>query len=346
MDTYELQNALYAREVASAYYLGNPRVTLIDVGMKITDGVYTGEMAVRVHLRKKPPEAVIEAMRATLPELVIDKSKIPFDKVDLIEATYPLDRSWWTPWPASPRAATFNPLHGGISLSGEWIFGYGTLGGIVEDRQTGAKMILSNWHVLAGSEFGVPGTRIFQPGYGDYGRGPDTVALLTRHAFDQGIDAAVATLNGARDWSNNQLGIGPVTGCGTPVMDMRVIKSGRASGVTRGVIDGFAGEYPITYHGVLRSIKHVCRIVPQPGELIVSQPGDSGSMWLEQVTHQAVGLHFAGQDDPETALAIALPEVFAALDVNFPGGSQPHQPESAEQPAAAPQERALAMVRG
>ena len=40
------------REVASAYHLHNPRVTLIDRGLEVSDRSTTGDLAVRVHVRK------------------------------------------------------------------------------------------------------------------------------------------------------------------------------------------------------------------------------------------------------------------------------------------------------
>lgn len=343
MEYPELQQALYARDVASAYYLRNPRVTLIDVGLKIKDGVTTDRLAVRVHVRHKPTEATFESFSLVNPTLVIDKSKIPFE-ADIIEANYKVQWGWWTAQ-ANPRATRRDPLTGGISVSGEWLYGYGTLGGIVQDRATGQKMILSNWHVLAGSAWGVPGTRIFQPGYGDYGSGADTVATLTRHVFDQEIDAAVAALTNARGWKNEQLGIGAVTGVKAPGLGMCVTKSGRASGVTHGMIDGYEGEFPLYYQGFLHRIRYVHRIVPQPGETNVSIPGDSGSWWLQEGSLEAVGLHFAGQDDPDLALAIAMPQVLDALNVDIAGIQAPViVPEAAVQPLAA--EAAPAVLAG
>lgn len=316
MESRELRAAVHARKVASAYYLTNPRVTLIDVGWKLRDGVSTDELAVRVHVRDKPTGVVFEALSVEQPHLVIDAGKIPF-QVDFIEATYPLQWFWPPPFQTDPRALAVNPLCGGISVSCEWLFGFGTLGGIVRDRDTHEPLILSNWHVLAASEYAYYGLRVFQPGYGDNGGPSNTVATLERHAFTNGIDAAVARLNGTRGWINNQMDIGPVTGSAAPALSMAVIKSGRASGVTYGVIDGFDGDYPIYYGGILHTIRHVHRIVPQSGRSEVSRGGDSGSWWLEQSSQNAVALHFAGQNDPETALAIAMPQVLDALNVEI-----------------------------
>jgi endonuclease G len=72
----------------------------------------------------------------------------------------------------------------------------------------------------------------------------------------------------------------------------------------------------ITYPGSgLRPIRSVMNIVPLGGGSEVSEPGDSGSLWVDEETHAAVGLHFAGSDDPETALAIDMAQVLKALHV-------------------------------
>ena len=315
----ELRAACRARDLAAAYYLFNPRVTLIDVGWRIEESQgrrTTEDLAVRVHVNYKPRGAALEALGERRPDLVIDTNRIPFC-VDIVESSYPLQ---WYPYPVQParRTCVFNPLQGGISISNEWSFNSGTLGGLVRDLDTDDAMILSNWHVLVGSEYAPKGLRIYQPGCAEGGWSPNTVAQLERHAMGKGIDAAVAKLTNARPWINDQLDVGPVTGFTAPMLDMRVTKSGRGSEVTTGVIDGIEGEYPIDYGGFTRKIKHVYRIVSVTGEQ-VSTGGDSGSWWLEEKTKKAVALHFAGYDDPETALAMAMPQVLEALNVYIPG---------------------------
>jgi endonuclease G len=317
IDPAVFRTACRARRRAAALYLYNPRVTLIDVGWRIKEGVTTGELAVRIHLHAKPRGPAFEAFAASRPDLVVEKARIPFPVVDIIPASYPLH--WQFPWrqPAA-RAAVFPELRGGISVSNEWVYNYGTLGGIVRDRRNGgAPMILGNWHVLAGSAYARPGLRILQPGMGDGGTWQHTVARLARHAMDEGIDAAVATLTGTRPWRNEQLDLGAVAGVGTPAVGARVRKSGRGSELTAGVIDGVDGEYPIRYGGFPHQVRHVCRIVPVPDAAEASRGGDSGAWWLEEESRRATGLHFAGSDEPETALAIAMPRVLAALDVEI-----------------------------
>lgn len=317
MKNQELRSAVYAGRVAAAYYHANPLVTLIDVGYQLKNNTYTGDLAVRVHLKSKPTGAAFEAFSSEHPNLVIDKSLIPFPVVDIIQATYHFERFWEDRQVKDPRAQPRDPLCGGLSVASEWLYGYGTLGGIVEDRLTRQKMILSNWHVLVGSDYAPANLRVIQPGFGDGGSHLNTVAYLVRHAFDSDIDAAVAALTGDRDWENNQLGIGPVTGASQPIPGMQVTKSGRRTGVTHGLIDGIEGQITLYYGGFPHTISNVTRIVPTPEGGNVSSGGDSGSWWLDESTRAAVGLHFAGQDEPDYALAIAMPQVLDALGVDI-----------------------------
>ncbi|MCL5996815.1 MAG: S1 family peptidase [Chloroflexi bacterium] len=311
----EIRSARAARDLASALYLRNPRVTLVDVGLRITEGELTDELAVRLHVSQKPVSFEFESFQDRHPGLVIEKERIPFP-VDIVESTYPLQ------WNGNGqqtvnRSGIFDPLRGGISVSNEWFYNYGTLGGVVKDADTGDEMVLSNWHVLVGSAYAPKGLRIVQPGCGDGGRPANTIAFLERDGMNQGIDAAVARLNSARAWVNDELEIGDVADVAEPAIGMHVIKSGRASAVTEGVIDGLYGEYPIDYGGLSRKIKHVCHIVPATNKREVSRGGDSGSWWLDRDTHQAVALHFAGANDPESALAMDMRHVFEALGVTL-----------------------------
>jgi hypothetical protein len=318
IDPRTLRAGLRARDRAAALYLHNPRITLIDLGWKVRDGKLTNELTVRFHVRNKPQGPTYEAFAVQHPELVLPSEADLGFPVDYIEATY--DSQLWSPLASTPtmeRDQVCDPLQGGISISNEWEYGYGTLGGLVKDRFTGDEMILSAWHVLAYSAFTRPGLRIFQPGLGDGGTSNNTVARFTRHAMSQGIDAAVAKLEGDRSTLNEEYEIGSVKGAIEPMMDMRLVKSGRASQVTQGIISGIEGEQPIWYGGFERKIRHIVHIMQTPEAGEVSRGGDSGSWWLDFATHKAAALHIAGNDDPEYALAISMPRVLDALQVEI-----------------------------
>jgi hypothetical protein len=317
------QDAQHALNRAVLLHLFDPNVSLIDLGLRVRDTQQQrigDELCVRVHVRKKLYADAFDAFAARHPERVVDADRIGFP-VDVPQGDYKVQ---WQPWwsrhltvPSNPRSRLFDPMRGGISISNALKYGYGTLGGKVIDRKTGVEMILSNWHVLVGSWSTWPGVAIYQPGRGDGGYSGHTVARLTRHAMDQFIDAAVAQLTGSRLLINDQLGIGPVMGVSAPVPGLRVTKSGRQTGVTSGVITGIEGRQVTYYSGIQRVIRHIVHIAQAPEGGQVSAKGDSGSWWLDEETQHAVGLHFAGSNVPEYGLAIAMPQVLDALNVDI-----------------------------
>lgn len=321
IDRPTLQRAKQALDKARISHLYDPNVSHIDLGFRIKDSEGSrieNQLTVRVHLRKKLKGDEFKAFAAKYPERVIDEEMIGFP-VDRPEADYRLHYWWWDDqtnnW--EPRSRYHDVLKGGISIANEWSYGYGTLGGKVKDRQTGEEMILSNWHVLVGSWFAKPGLAIYQPAQADGGNANHTVARLARDAMQQNLDAAVARLNRARPIINEQLEIGSVTGVRSPQLGMTVIKSGRRSKVTTGMITGIAGQTVLSYGGYQRIIKNIVHIVQVNVDDEVSAPGDSGSWWLEQDSRRVVGLHFAGSNNPEYGLAISMPEVLNALDVEI-----------------------------
>ena len=310
----EIHKALRARDRAAAFLLFDPNVSLIDVGLRIRGGQVTAEPTVRVHRPYKPRGLDYEAYKKRY--ATVDDYQIGYS-IDIVEADYKLHWYWYPPQQLPARAQVYNPMQGGISISNEWSWGYGTIGGLVRDRDTDQEMILSNWHVLAGWAYISEGLRILQPGKGDGGRISHAIARLTRHAMNDGIDAAVATLTGTRSMINHQLGLGPVTGVTSPTTDMLVTKSGRTSEVTEGIITGIEGLKAIAYGGFTRIVKHIIHISQTPEGGPVSAPGDSGSWWLENGSNKVVGIHFAGADLPEYALGISMPHVVDALNIDI-----------------------------
>ena len=322
LDPTEIRAALRAKQRAEAFHLTDENVSLIDIGWKIKESAgrqIVRNLAVRVHLRRKPVGPAFEAFSSIFPERVVSEDRIGFP-VDIIEADYRLSWSWWMPWYPPPRARFFDPLQGGISISNEFGFGSGTLGGFVRDRTTGELMILSNWHVLAGSAYTRKGARIFQPGYGEGGRSQHTIGYLERHGMEDGIDAAVAMVNDFRSWKNDQLDLGAVSGVVSPQPDMQVTKSGRTSEVTEGMVTGVGGVKMIRYGRFERIVRNIIHIAPSPEGGEVSAPGDSGSWWLEKNSNNVAGLHFAGDNLPEYGLAIDMPVVMDYLNVELATG--------------------------
>lgn len=320
---------LAVREAVRDYLLAQENVVAVDFGLPERGGeILEDQLAVRVHVREKLPTPVLESLG--IPEV---PGRIGQFETDVLEGTYRPHLWWVTPTvrpaaSADPRLRRADPLRGGISISDERHHSAGTLGAKVIDRSTGVEMILSNWHVLAGDFAALPGQRIYQPGRLDGGTAVDTVATLTRHVMSSGLDAAVATLNGSRPLVNDQLGIGPIRSVGRATLGMEVVKSGRTTRVTSGRVTGLEGVAQISYSGVRRLIRQVVTISPAWGQE-VSRPGDSSSLWLALNAHEALGLHFAGSDVPERALAIDIVPALSALDVELETGGVPAAGRSA-----------------
>ncbi len=301
-------------------WIYDPNVMYIDFGWKERGGVLIkNKLCVRVHVIEKfttetALEAAVQQNKTSGP---IPDNIGGFD-VDRPQGDYLLHQDWLgNSWrqTSTPRGVRAAPMQGGISISNYRNI-YGTLGGSVMDRDTDEKMILSNWHVLAGSWQARPGWPIYQPGLGDGGNQMDRVANLSHHAMSSNLDAAVAKLDGNRKLINNQFGLSPVKGVSWAQLGMDVVKSGRRTGITYGRVVGVDGTARINYNGVYRLIQNVMTIVPRAGQE-VSDGGDSGSFWLEEGSMKAVGLHFAGNNYPERALAMDMEPILDALNVDI-----------------------------
>jgi hypothetical protein len=309
-------------------YSHRENVTGVDVGFRYDKGKRTKEMAVRIHVREKIPEHALKA-EEIFPKMIDDVV------IDVIEAVYKSHPRSSVLEPVQDtmmdRGQRFVTLQPGISVAHESVTD-GTLGAIAYDRQTSRRGILSNWHVLVGSNDARPGDPIVQPAPKEGGRAPqDTIARLERFLLDQHGDAAFAILNAARQVDDTQLETDVRI---TKVRDVQVgdivAKSGRTTGVTRGLVEG-TGQYTITYSVGTRTIagfKIVAEEDGNPNHLEISSGGDSGSLWFAISDNHGVGLHFAGESDPnpseEYALACHLGDVLTQLDVTLePTGEVP-----------------------
>ncbi|MFC1463243.1 MAG: hypothetical protein ACFLMY_00190 [Candidatus Brachytrichaceae bacterium NZ_4S206] len=310
---------------ALAKYAHRENVTGIDVGYKYTNGERTGTLAVRIHVLEKIPELALEASEI-FPEEILG---FP---VDVIQADYKPLWQLGAEATTTDRRARLAQLQPGISIGHPGIT-VGTLGMIVRDKRSGRPAILSNWHVLAGSNAAAPGDPILQPGPHDGGRAPrDAVGALERMMLNEDGDAAIALIAmDTRPFSPEilDLDIAPDS-LADPNIDDLIVKSGRTTGVTRGRVDG-KGRYFISYPSVGRVGIAGFNIVPRepgnPSNEEISSGGDSGSVWLKEGTTTVVGLHFAGEQDPrpseERALACYATRVFDGLQIELLSASPP-----------------------
>jgi hypothetical protein len=208
------------------------------------------------------------------------------------------------------------PVPGGVEigpLGGNFV---GTLGCFVRrgpgDR--GPLFVLSNNHVLADVNRFPIGTRHTQP---FSARAADVIATLSD--FEpirfpapgsqprNVIDAAIAAV------TDQQLAaLGKILNIANysprllaPVPGMRVTKAGRTTGVTTGTIQairvrGVQVNYGTRQSPIIATFDNAITVAGTAGAAF-SNPGDSGSVILEQVSGRPVALLFAGDETTTTA---------------------------------------------
>jgi len=302
-------------------YLYDPNVTSIDVGFPNREERFDrSSLAIRFHVAEKLYGVALEnaALAGATQPLPAQVGEF---ETDVLVGRY--RPRWWTvpgwrsPAATSPRTRRQDPMRGGISVSRQGAYGSGTLGSVVTDRATGRPMLLSNWHVFVADWAARPGVAVYQPGLTDGGTFQDMVGRYARDAMPVNLDAAVAMVTGTRGLSREQLGLGPVRGIAAPEPGMQVVKSGRTTGITQGEITGVDGVAKLRYAGLDRVIRNVATIDPVDGASVVSDAGDSGSLWLDASTDACVALHFAGSNIPERALGMEIGRVLDALGVDL-----------------------------
>ncbi|MEV0414776.1 DNA/RNA non-specific endonuclease [Streptomyces sp. NPDC050448] len=310
-------------------YLSDPNVSSIGIGYKEKNGKRSKELALQFTVDKKVrPEGVRDVGSAEIPP-VIDIGggvEVPTDVVQ---------RSYKPHFLVVPEAQTperqkrVNPVRPGVSV-GNVKVGAGTLGCIVFDKNDGSTCVLSNWHVLNGRK-GVLGDEVVQPGTTDDSRiALNRLGTLKRAHLGQVGDCAVSSIT-ERDFDTAILDLGVTpTKLGEPQIDDKVVKSGRTTGVTHGVVTRPFAKVSINYGPPVGVREIECfEIGPDPSHPAdgdeISLPGDSGSAWLFKArtgkpTDVLAGLHFGGEGDgdPEDRALACFPHaVFEELKITL-----------------------------
>jgi len=324
------QEYVQALRKSAQKYLKVKNVTSVGVGYKISDGKQTNQLCIQFTVAQKlAPETLAAEGIPMLPESITapDGTEIP---VDVIERKFEpgvvvIDPRAEAARPRRQRRTRLNPVLPGISVS--HIDGTaGTLGGIVIDEETGDPMILSNWHVLAGSEAG-EGDIVLQPGPFDGGDLTAVTGKLRRSHLGLAGDCAVCSIDRSFERRILDLDIAPLR-IGKADLGDKVVKSGRTTGVTFGVVSRVGVVSKIFYEGKgeveIGGFEIVVNPDKRPGGGEISKGGDSGSFWMMDdpaLRDVVVGLHFAGEVDPspdEYALACNIHSVLEKLRVRLP----------------------------
>lgn len=246
-----------------------------------------------------------------------------------------------------PRSERFRPAPGGVSI-GHYKVSAGTLGAVVKDKQTGEPFILSNNHVLANITNGYDGRAkigdpILQPGSYDNGNEQDDViGNLVRYipikpitdrfnSPTNTVDCALARPLDKKMVENSILGIGKVKGIKEPEIGMRVVKSGRTTGITEGTIQAIDSTISVKLDDEQDAF-FSDQVMISP----LSEAGDSGSLILD-TNQNAVGLLFAGSD--KVTVCNKITNVMNELEIEFfEDGKDEDEVEEGEEETDAPKE--------
>jgi endonuclease G len=310
------------RQVADEY-LQDPNINSVGVGHKVKDGKRTDELVLQFTVGQKvAPEAVRDVSAREIPK-TISANGIEF-QTDVVEREFAHHPVAVAAPDKTERKRRLDPMVPGISVANVRVTA-GTLGCLVREKATGKTRMLSNWHVLNG-EGGQPGDQIVQPGPFDDNRTAHNVCgKLVRSFLGLAGDCAIASIDG-RAAGDEILDLATHVGrLGDAELDDKVVKSGRTTAVTFGVVTRVHTITKMTY-----GPNHVENIggfeigpddehPAENGE--ISMGGDSGSAWMAvdaqgEATDMMLGLHFAGNTGgAEFAMACNASSVFEKLEI-------------------------------
>lgn len=335
------------RRVAEAVALAGQNVHAVGVGAKLTGGVATGELCVRLYVFRKLPKNLIAPvfrLPATfdgVPTDVIEspaavlysarrrpKGQKPISVAsgarfrgratgDVAAATVPAATSLDVAALGDPKGV-FRPLRGGVSGANADVY-IGTLGCVCRSTDpadaASARYVLSCYHVLADPSATPPETRVCQPSVGHNGSPFDSYVADFRRGYslsegtDNRMDAAIAEVRSGIDCMPEIRGIGLLTSIDrVTTKHTSVRKSGGTSGLRWGIVTDLSVNTDIP----LDPHNHPNVTVPIVDQLrIESAPGDPA---------------FAEEGDSGSIVALADSPVGVGLLVAGDGEHGEHQP--------------------
>jgi endonuclease G len=316
-----------------AKYLKDPNITSVGIGYKQHDDTTTGEIAIQFTVGTKAKPEDMKSLNTTMipRSFLINGKEIP---TDVIQRRYALELKVITEIETYERKKRMDPMAPGISIS-NFKGSAGTIGCLVYDIASGIPYLLSNWHVLHGAT-GKIGDDVVQPGpYDDNRTDLNRIGKLVRSHLGHAGDCAISTIEN-RSFSNvvTELGVS-IDKIGEPELGDKVVKSGRTTGVTHGVVSRVNTIAKIDYRGSLGDqeiggfeIGIDSANPPENGE--ISMGGDSGSLWIFKSSNGKpstimAGLHFAGESSTnptEYAIACYPKSIFEKLQITLKGVNQ------------------------
>ncbi len=271
-----------AKESIKSQWLGRPGITGIDIGVKYKGGKPTGEVAIRLMVKKKLTGL---SPSDTFP------AAIGVHPTDIIEREFKLANGVKTGSAAPPDSARqdaqdmtlYNPMLGGVRL---FITGAASTAGMfVTDNKTGALMLLGTFHMT-----GNIGDRVYQPDTGDITTEVmlPVIGNISRRAatLTPAMDADLFSYTAPRGVEFKIQDLGPVTGVRTVTlndlknvenqMGFHVRKRGIRTLVTEGYFEGIFGSFMVTLDdGKIYQLENLLSF-----NLLLNN-GDSGAIALD-----------------------------------------------------------------
>jgi len=336
MDLVEVKQA---KTAFKSSLLSKTNVVGVGVGYKTIGNRATDELSVIVLVRQKMPIA-------GLPPKSIIPQEVAGVRTDVIEVG---DLR-----PLGERTSRQRPAPGGVSL-GHFKITAGTLGCVVRDRKTNARLILSNNHVIANRNDAQTGDPILQPGPVDGGQvDKDTIALLERFQ-PINYNTAPPTCSLAKGYADLGNVLARLTGSRHKIQAIRILPTATNridAAVARPLNDddildeileigpineeispelgmevcksGRTTGYTTGMINILDATVVVNYGPEQPAtfeDQIITTPmsngGDSGSLLVAKDPSKAVGLLFAGSS--HATIYNPIKTVLSTLNVSFQG---------------------------
>jgi hypothetical protein len=308
-----------------------PGVTGVDIRRKVTKGKETEKVAIVVSVEKKKPKTSLDKTELIPAEIDGVPTDVVEEKIVLQASSVLLDEA------AEPLidATAYTTLEGGISMgpcrsvflsppdvpaAGNYIF-VGTLGAMVRDRTSGARMALTNFHVACVDSTWAVGNTMTQPGRVDGGACPaNKFGALVRAVLSDHVDGAVVSIDAGKATACNIVDIGQVKGKNTAANGMAIRKRGRTTGLTYGTVTSVDQTVSINYGDGLgtHTLKNQIRLeVDTAHSTVMSDHGDSGSVVVD-ANNKVIGLLFAGIDPGHTvSFANPIQSVLDELNVDL-----------------------------
>ena len=323
-----------AKELHKDELLRKENVVGVGLGEKRVEGESTGVVVVVALVRRKVPRAGLD------PDEVVPSyvDGVPTDVIEVGDLKA-----------QAARTDRWRPAPGGVSL-GHYRITAGTFGCVVRDRASGARLILSNNHVLANMNDASPEDPILQPGAADGGREEsDTLAWLERFIpINYSLEPATCGLaRGLADFANllarwagskhrlqairadpgavNRVDAALARPTDDSIVSDEIVDIGRVAGTlppglgmavrksgrTTGLTTG-----EITVVEATVDVGYDQKLARFEGQLLtgpMSEPGDSGSLLVAADGLHAVGLLFAGSS--QVTIYNPIADVLSALQV-------------------------------